>query len=108
MCIRDSRNDGRASDGTQLLPATWIAQSWRPRTQSIYTGDGYGYGWFTRRIEGHDVRYGWGHGGQMLYIVPALELTVVMTSDESTGTARSGHLGQLHGLMGRILATQSR
>ena len=102
------RNDGRASDGTQLLPATWIAQSWRPRTQSIYTGDGYGYGWFTRRIEGHDVRYGWGHGGQMLYIVPALELTVVMTSDESTGTARSGHLSQLHGLMGRILATQSR
>ncbi|WP_394003302.1 serine hydrolase domain-containing protein [Luteimonas sp. WGS1318] len=101
------RNDGRTRDGAQLLPATWIAQSWRPRTRSIYTGDGYGYGWFTRRIEGQDVRYGWGHGGQMVYIVPALELTVVMTSDERTGTARSGHLAQLHGLMGRIIASQA-
>lgn len=100
------RNDGRARDGAQLVPATWIAHSWRPRTRSIYTGDGYGYGWFVRRIEGRDVRFGWGHGGQMLYIVPALELTVVMTSDERTGTAGSGHLQALHALMARIIASQ--
>lgn len=100
------RNDGRARDGAQLVPATWIAHSWRPRTRSIYTGDGYGYGWFIRRIEGRDVRFGWGHGGQMLYIVPALELTVVMTSDERTGTAGSGHLQALHALMARIIASQ--
>ncbi|MET0329506.1 MAG: serine hydrolase [Luteimonas sp.] len=100
------RNHGRASSGAQLLPATWIAQSWRPRTRSVYTGDGYGYGWFARRIEGHDVRFAWGHGGQMLYIVPSLNLTVAMTSDE-TAAAGSGHLAHLHALMGRIMATQA-
>ncbi|WP_101927308.1 MULTISPECIES: serine hydrolase domain-containing protein [Luteimonas] len=101
------RNDGRAASGAQLLPATWIAQSWRPRTRSIYTGDGYGYGWFARRIGGHDVRYGWGHGGQMLYIVPSLGMTVAMTSDDAAGAAGSGHLGDLHALLARIIASQA-
>jgi len=101
------RNHGRAASGAQLVPATWIAQSWVPRTRSVHTGDGYGYGWFARRIGGHDVRFAWGHGGQMLYIVPSLGLTVAMTSDETTGVAGSGHLAQLHALMARIIATQA-
>ena len=101
------RNGGRASAGAQLLPAEWIAQSWTPRTRSIYTGDGYGYGWFSRRIGGQQVHFAWGHGGQMLYIVPALGLTVAMTSDEHTGTAISGHLARLHMLMAGIIASQA-
>jgi len=100
------RNHGRAASGAQLVPASWIAQSWVTRTRSVYTGDGYGYGWFARRISGHDVRFAWGHGGQMLFIVPSLNLTVAMTSDE-TAAAGSGHLLQLHDLMGRIIATQT-
>lgn len=100
------RNHGRAASGAQLVPASWIAQSWVTRTRSVYTGDGYGYGWFARRIGGHDVRFAWGHGGQMLYIVPSLNLTVAMTSDETT-VAGSGHLAQLHALMGRIIESQT-
>ena len=101
------RNHGRSTGGAQVLPATWIARSWMPRTRSVYTGDGYGYGWFARRIADHDVRFAWGHGGQMLYIVPSLGLTVAMTSDERTGVAGSGHLAHLHALMGRIIVTQA-
>jgi len=101
------RYHGRSTGGAQVLPATWIARSWMPRTRSVYTGDGYGYGWFARRIADHDVRFAWGHGGQMLYIVPSLGLTVAMTSDERTGVAGSGHLAHLHALMGRIIVTQA-
>ncbi|WP_337243747.1 serine hydrolase [Luteimonas sp. gir] len=100
------RNHGRSAAGAQLVPGTWIAQSWQPRTRSIYTGDGYGYGWFARRVGGHEVRYAWGHGGQMLFIVPTLALTVVMTSDERT-PAGSGHLADLLVLLERIVATQA-
>ncbi|MDR6992133.1 serine hydrolase [Luteimonas sp. 3794] len=100
------RNHGRAASGAQLVPASWIAQSWVPRTRSIHTGDGYGYGWFVRQIGGHDVRFAWGHGGQMLYIVPSLNLTVAMTSDETT-VAGTGHLVDLHRLMARIIQSQS-
>jgi CubicO group peptidase (beta-lactamase class C family) len=98
------RNGGRTAQGEQIVPAEWIELSWQQRTRSRFTGDGYGYGWFLRRIGGHDVRYAWGFGGQMLYIVPALALTVVMTSDETSPAGRTGHRDDLHTLLGEIIA----
>ncbi len=97
------RNGGRAADGRQLIPRGWIEQSWRLRTHSRFTGDGYGHGWFLREIGGHDVRYAWGYGGQMLYIVPSLGLTCVMTSDDSRPAGRTGYRAELHGLMSEII-----
>lgn len=101
------RNGGATGDGTQVISRRWIEASWALRTQSRYTGDGYGYGWFLRRIADEDVRYGWGYGGQMLYVVPRLDLTVVMTSDDQASAARTGHRDALHELLGRIIAAVS-
>jgi CubicO group peptidase (beta-lactamase class C family) len=98
------RTGGRAPDGTQVVASEWIEQSWRQRTNSRFTGDGYGYGWFLRDISGEPVRYAWGYGGQMLYVVPGLGLTMVMTSDDSAPAGRTGHRDDLHGLAGEIIA----
>ncbi|MBX3584157.1 MAG: serine hydrolase [Rhizobiaceae bacterium] len=98
------RNEGRNHAGTQVVPASWIAESWKVRTHSIYSGDGYGYCWFMREIAGQQVVYAWGFGGQMLYIVPALDLTVAMTSIPDDPSARSGHRDDLHALLGDIIA----
>lgn len=84
------RNGGR-HDGRQVVPAEWIETSWRRRTRSPWNGNGYGYGWWTRRFAGYDTWFAWGYGGQYLFIVPALELTVVMTSDPSPNLERRGH-----------------
>ncbi len=97
------RNGGLTPDGERLISREWIQRSWESRTTSRYTGDGYGYGWFSRRIGGHDVKYGWGYGGQMVYVVPDLALTVVMTSDIDSPASRTGHLGDLHALLGEII-----
>lgn len=99
------RSGGLAPDGSRLISQDWIDQSWTSRTNSRFTGDGYGYGWFLREIGGQDVRYAWGYGGQMLYIVPALDLTVVMTSDENSPSAGNGHRDALHALLGEIIAS---
>ncbi|MDE1157690.1 MAG: serine hydrolase [Neorhizobium sp.] len=97
------RNGGKAADGKQVVSARWIEQSWMPRTHSRYTGDAYGYGWFMRDIGGQAVKFGWGYGGQMLYIVPSLGLTVVMTSDDTSPSARTGYRDGLHDLLGAII-----
>ena len=54
------RNGGRNKAGEQVVPENWIAESWRVRTNSIYSGDGYGYGWFQRadRRAGRPLRLG--------------------------------------------------
>lgn len=97
------RTGGLAANRERVLSQEWIDQSWTERTSSRYSGDGYGYGWFLRDIGGEAVRYAWGYGGQMLYIVPALDLTVVMTSDENSPSAGNGHRDALHDLLGEII-----
>ncbi|MGO4135356.1 serine hydrolase domain-containing protein [Rhizobium brockwellii] len=99
------RNGGKTADGRQIVPADWIAQSWQQRTNSRFSGDEYGYGWFTRQIGGEQVHFAWGYGGQMLYIVPSLDLTVVMTSEESGPSARNGYRDLLHGLLADIIGS---
>jgi CubicO group peptidase (beta-lactamase class C family) len=97
------RNGGRAG-GRQVLPPGWVETAWQPRTQSIFHDDLYGYGWFLAEMAGHRVVYAWGYGGQMIYVVPSLALTVVMTSADNQASARSGHRDDLHGLMRTIVA----
>lgn len=95
------RRGGRAADGTQVVPADWIDASWQRYTRSRYTGDGYGYGWFLRDFDGYAGYYGWGYGGQMVYVLPELELTIAITSNPNTPAGRSGYRGQLHRLVER-------
>ncbi len=93
-------NEGQAG-GETIFPASWLEASWTPRTRSRYTGEPYGYAWFMRKMGGHDVYYGWGYGGQMIYVVPGLDLAVAITSDTGNPSARSGYRGQLHQLVAR-------
>jgi CubicO group peptidase (beta-lactamase class C family) len=85
--------------GARVLPASWIEASWTPRVRSPFTGHQYGYGWSLARARGHPVSYAWGYGGQMIYVVPRLELTVVMTSDPTAPSGRNGYVRELHALL---------
>lgn len=96
------RNGGRAG-GEQVLPPGWVETAWQPRTQSIFHDDFYGYGWFLAEMAGRRVAYAWGFGGQMIYVVPDLGLTVVVTSADDRASARSGHRDDLHQLMRAIV-----
>lgn len=69
--------------GKQVVPAQWIDESLKPHVE---TGDGlqYGYQWWSGMVEAAGGRHRWhagfGNGGQRLFIVPALDLVVVITA----------------------------
>lgn len=94
------RQDG-SLEGERVFAKDWTETSWRPRGQSRWTGDRYGYGWFIRSMGGRQVYYAWGYGGQMIYVCPGLALTLVMTSDTSRASGASGYVQRLHGLVER-------
>lgn len=70
-------------NGRQLVSSTWIEQATAPQTH----GDGlffYGFQWWLGRslINRQEIKWvsavGW--GGQRLYVVPSLELAIVVTA----------------------------
>jgi CubicO group peptidase (beta-lactamase class C family) len=74
------RNGGMV-DGLQVVPESWISESLEPRTRSRNGRERYGYSWFMGDFRGHQMFYAWGYGGQYIFVVPDLELTVATTSD---------------------------
>jgi CubicO group peptidase (beta-lactamase class C family) len=101
------RNGGRY-EGEQIVPEAWVRASWEVLARGLRGGgssnnrNSYGLGWWGRDSNGYAVRFAWGYGGQFLFVVPALELTVVFTSDPYS--QREGpHNQQLHRLMDELL-----
>jgi CubicO group peptidase (beta-lactamase class C family) len=80
-------------DGTQVLPAEWVAQSTRPDTSHnsayyrnwavhrVYDGY-YGYMWSSlRRDESNYDYYGTGNHGQYIYVSPSKNLIIVRNGE---------------------------
>lgn len=105
--IGELYRNGGVHDGRRVLPAQWIEDSWKPGGRSMWTGAPYGYGWWLKRSNGHDVWFAWGYGGQMIFVVPDLALTVVMTSDPSP-RGRDGHVSGLHRLLDQYIVPAAR
>jgi CubicO group peptidase (beta-lactamase class C family) len=95
------RNGGR-HDGAQIVPEEWVRQSWMRRTSSRYNNHGYGLGWWLRSARGYDIYFAWGYGGQYVFVVPDLELTVVTTSD-AVSPREGRHNRTLHQLVDDLL-----
>jgi CubicO group peptidase (beta-lactamase class C family) len=97
-----------AWNGRQVVPAAWIDACLRPRAD---VGDGrrYGYQWWLgkTKVRGRDEDWAgaFGNGGQRLFVVPALDLIVVVTAgfyDDEEGAIR------VNRLFHRIAATADR
>jgi CubicO group peptidase (beta-lactamase class C family) len=101
---------GRWGD-RQLVPAAWVDEATRPHLTlppdplngngDLYTG--YGYQWWTVEEQARTpvaVYLASGNGGQKLFVVPALELAVVITSG---AYGRRGAHALSHALFRQVL-----
>jgi len=76
-------NNGRW-DGERIVSLRWVSHSTSPQSSghsylsgtNIGTG-AYGYQWWVADAYGHKAFAAMGYGGQMIYVVPDLELVVV-------------------------------
>jgi CubicO group peptidase (beta-lactamase class C family) len=86
--------------GRQIVPAEWVAQSLRPH---IATGTGlsYGYQWWAGSIDWRGRKLAWsaafGNGGQRLFVVPDLDVALVITAGAYDDPAIAGTVNQLFG-----------
>jgi CubicO group peptidase (beta-lactamase class C family) len=90
--------NGGVHRGRQVIPAEFLRQAWQPQARSAWSGQMYGLGWWIAEARGQPVFYAWGYGGQMLYLLPGLGLTVVMTSDADVPRVR-GQVQTRHALL---------
>lgn len=95
-------------NGQRVLDSNWVQEAFTPRTRSMYSGDGYGYGWFLRDLGGVPIAYARGYGGQVLHIVPSLSLVVAITSTTNQRARSNGYMKVLHDLVAEKLVTPLR
>jgi CubicO group peptidase (beta-lactamase class C family) len=91
--------DGGRWHGRQLVPRSWVEESTRTHV-SLGHGEGYGYFWWTDDRRGLHSFEALGFGGQMVAVVPKLDLVVVVMSDPAGARVNLGRL-----LFDRIVPT---
>jgi len=69
-------------DGKQVVSSKWVQESTRSQIKTGY-GPEYGYLWWIRPDPDLPKYMAQGSGGQSIYIVPGLDLVVVVTGDRS-------------------------
>ena len=94
--------------GAQVLSPAWVAQSFAPRTRSLFSGLDYGYGWFLGETSGVGYALARGYGGQIICVAPQLELTVAITSDPTRPARSGGYFGDLMRLIEGVILPVAR
>jgi CubicO group peptidase (beta-lactamase class C family) len=110
------RNGGRLN-GRQIIPQSWVTQSCAGRARTRRPGQPgfdsrgfdpmrdrmYGYGWWIFDVGGHDTCFAWGYGGQYIFVLPRLDLVVVMTSSPDVSEERRDHRRLLFEMLERLI-----
>jgi CubicO group peptidase (beta-lactamase class C family) len=77
-------------DEKQIVPAQWVTESTRAHvpTGHGFGGDDYGYHWWVTTADGHNAFAAAGFGGQLIEVVPDLDLVVVVSCTIPEGPVR--------------------
>jgi len=83
-------NDG-SYKGDQVISADWVHDSLQSYSEKTWDNIGrfhnlgYGYYWWSAKVGEHRVNFAWGHGGNLIVLVPDQDMVVVVTADPFYG-----------------------
>jgi CubicO group peptidase (beta-lactamase class C family) len=70
--------------GRQIIASDWVINSLQPRINTEFNELQYGYHWWTGHVNWQGKSLAWaaafGNGGQRMFIVPDLDMTMVITA----------------------------
>lgn len=75
--------NGGEWEGRQVVPSAWVEEATRTQidtTSSRAVAPGYGYQWWIATADGHPAFAAAGYGGQLIEVVPDLNLVVVVST----------------------------
>jgi len=108
-------------DGRRVVSADWARESLQRYSENInFTGwlssklgryfrdIGYGYQWWSARVDDHHFNFAWGHGGQLIVLLDELDMIIVTTADPLHGPDFAGeggwkHEGAIINLLGKFI-----
>jgi CubicO group peptidase (beta-lactamase class C family) len=74
-------------DGEQVVSSQWVAEATQPRI-TAYGDVQYGYQWWYQLMQGFEVPYTSGFGGQHVFLVPDLDMAVITTAHYRSQTGQ--------------------
>lgn len=83
-------------DGQQVVPKAWVDVSTQKQCEGgPPVNQGYGYFWWVAERGGYQTFYAGGFGGQRLFVIPELDLVVVVTSDYEKNVSADFYLEEV-------------
>lgn len=82
--------------GKNSVPEDWVARSTK-ESVSIDGNFDYGYQWWRfsdnssvgRALQTNDLYFAWGYGGQFIFVIPHLNMIVVITADNFSNSSQT-------------------
>lgn len=95
---------GGKEGNQQIIPKDWIEASTKQQARLDYWdilpgADGYGYYWWRRKTNGHQAWVASGAGGQIITVLPDLEMVVVATCLFNKPNRGREEIRRIHGFV---------
>jgi len=96
------------SNGKQIISESWIKESLAEHAKLnkwpvLTTPNGYGYYWWRRKTNGYQAYIASGAGGQLIFIVPKLDMVIVTSCVMNDKNRGRTEIKLLHGFIDRVI-----
>lgn len=101
-------NEGKMN-GKQVISKLWIQESTSEQVilnewDVLPEANGYGYYWWRRKTNGHQVFVASGYGGQLICVIPDLQMVITTTCFDNDRNRGRSEIRRLHEFIDRIVS----